>query len=277
MVESGTGTLFVVSTPIGNMGDFSFRGVEVLSTASLVLAEDTRHARKLLNRYRISVEVAAYHEHNEARSTPAIVGRLLHGDTVALISDAGTPLLSDPGGRLVRAAADAGVPVNAVPGPSALLAALVVSGVDTGRFTFFGFLPRKGGERARALEWIAQCEHTVVIYEAAARLAETLGNLVDVCGAARLCAVSRELTKRFEQTHRGTLGDCVAYYTANPARGEVVVTVAGASAAEKPVEDWGALAASLAQSGLTTKDVVSVMVKQYGAPRNLAYKLARKS
>ena len=148
--------MYVVSTPIGNMGDFSFRAVEVLKAVAVVLAEDTRHSRHLLDRYDIATQLVAYHEHNEAKTTPRLVERLLGGESIALISDAGTPLLSDPGGRLVRAAVEADVPVSAVPGASALLAALVSSGLELDRFTFYGFLPRKGGERREAVSDIVQ-------------------------------------------------------------------------------------------------------------------------
>ncbi len=141
------GRLYVVSTPIGNLGDFSARGVETLSSVSAVLAEDTRHSRHLLDRYGVRTPLESFHEHNEARATPRIIERLLAGESLALIADAGTPLLSDPGARLINAAIEARVPVTAIPGPSALLAALVVSGLPTDRFTFYGFLPRKGRER----------------------------------------------------------------------------------------------------------------------------------
>ena len=143
------GSLFIVSTPIGNMGDFSFRAVEVLRSVGVVLAEDTRHSRHLLDRYDIATKMLAYHEHNEAKMTPALVGRLLEGESMALVTDAGTPLVSDPGSRLVAAAVEAGVPVVPVPGASALLAALVSSGLAADKFTFYGFLERIGGEASR--------------------------------------------------------------------------------------------------------------------------------
>src|SRR6476659_7390242 len=180
--ESGNGekgSLYIVSTPIGNMGDMSFRAVEVLSSAALVVAEDTRHSRRLLDHYQITTRCAAYHEHNEARETPRLVKRLLDGDTIALITDAGTPLLSDPGARLVAAAIDAGVSVVPIPGASALLAALVGSGLAGDQFTFFGFLPRKGKERLATLTEIMRMRHTAIIYEAPPRVAATLTEIAE--------------------------------------------------------------------------------------------------
>src|SRR4051812_49144253 len=200
----GAGTLYVVSTPIGNMGDFSFRAVEVLKEVALVLAEDTRHSRNLLARYEISTPLAAYHEHNEAKMSARLVQRLLGGDSLALVSDAGTPLLSDPGARLVRAATDAGIRVAPIPGASALLAALVASGLDVDRFTFFGFLTRSGTDRRTALDEITSTRHTVVLYEAPNRLAATLAELEQRGNGERPAAVAREMTKQFEEVRRGT-------------------------------------------------------------------------
>src|SRR3954467_178127 len=157
------GTLYVVSTPIGNMGDFSFRAVEVLKAVDLVLAEDTRHSKHLLDRYEIATKTSAYHEHNEAKATPGLVERLGKGESMALVTDAGTPLLSDPGARLVAAAIEAGIPVVPVPGASALLSALVASGLPSGKFTFFGFLERSGSARKQAVAELGALEHTAVL------------------------------------------------------------------------------------------------------------------
>jgi 16S rRNA (cytidine1402-2'-O)-methyltransferase len=277
MVDGEKGTLFVVSTPIGNMGDFSFRGAQVLQSVSLILAEDTRHARKLLSHFSVTTPVASYHEHNEARVLSRVLHRLEAGEDLALICDAGTPLLSDPGERLVSAATKAGVSVNAVPGASALLAALVVSGFNTSPFTFYGFPPRKGAERTELLRQIAGTGHTIVLFEAANRLVATLEDLMAVCSEGRQCAVARELTKKFEDTHRGTLAECAEYYKEHPPRGEVVLLLAGAHEPERGDEDWRPLAAELVARGLSTRDVVSIMVKEHGAPRNVAYRLARES
>jgi 16S rRNA (cytidine1402-2'-O)-methyltransferase len=189
------GTLFLVSTPIGNLADLSARAVETLGAVDAVLAEDTRHSRPLLERHGIRTPLVPYHEHNEAKATPALVARLAAGESFALISDAGTPLLSDPGARLVRAAVEAGITVSPVPGASALLAALVGSGIATDRFTFYGFLARKGKERTEALREIVALAHTAVLYEAPGRVGETLAALAEAGAGDREAVVARELTK----------------------------------------------------------------------------------
>ena len=268
------GRLFVVSTPIGNMGDFSFRAVEVLRGVALILAEDTRHSRHLLQRYEIPTAMEAYHEHNEARMTPAVVHRLHQGSDVALISDAGTPLLSDPGARLVRAVADAGLSVIPVPGASALLAALVASGIDADRFTFFGFLPRKGRERTEALQAVATLPHTAVLYEAPGRVAATLADLTEHGAGGRAVAIARELTKQFEEVRRGTVGELAAYYGESPPRGEVVMVVAGAQLVAPTEEGLRAKAAELRAAGASARDIVASLIGELGAPRNVAYRIA---
>lgn len=268
------GALYVVSTPIGNMGDFSFRAVETLRAVTLILAEDTRHARTLLQHYDIRTPTAAHHEHNEARATPGIVARLQSGDDIALISDAGTPLLSDPGGRLVAACVAADVPVVPIPGASALLAALAAAALPTERFVFHGFLPRKGRERAAALADIATSPWTSVVYEAANRLGATLRDLAERTGPRR-AVVARELTKKFEEFRRGTVDSLSAYYNEEPARGEVVLLVAGAEASGPDEEALASAAAALREEGMTVRDVVAELTRR-GAPRNLAYRLARR-
>ena len=270
-----SGQLYVVSTPIGNMGDFSFRAVDVLKSVALVLAEDTRHTRHLLDRYEIATPSSAYHEHNEARATPALIERLRGGESLALVSDAGTPLLSDPGARLVAAAIDAGITVVPVPGASALLAALVASGLDAGRFTFFGFLPRKGKERSVALAELAALRHTAVLYEAPSRVAATLGDLERAGGGTRAAAVAREMTKQFEEVRRGTVAELRAYYDATPPRGEVVLVVAGATG-EAPDEDEARRRArELRAAGLSARDVAARLVGELGIARNVAYRMSQ--
>jgi 16S rRNA (cytidine1402-2'-O)-methyltransferase len=277
MVEASPGVLFVVSTPIGNMGDFSFRAVETLRSVNHIVAEDTRHARKLLHHYGIKTKMSAYHEHNEARATPVLIERLRAGESIALISDAGTPLLSDPGDRLVRAAIDAGITVTPVPGASALLAALVASGLAAVPFTFHGFLGRKGRARSEALREIAACPHTSVVYESPNRLAHTLADLVDVCGSGRPVAVARELTKLHEELFRGTLASALEYYEENLPRGEVVCVIGPAVPEEQDEREWRELARSLSANGMSTRDVVGKMVREHGVPRNIAYRLATES
>ena len=277
-MESGVtgegGTLFVVSTPIGNMGDFSFRAVETLRSVAAVLAEDTRHTRHLLDRYEIDVPLVAYHEHNEAKATPGLVARLLRGESLALVSDAGTPLLSDPGARLVRAAADSGVRVSPVPGASALLAALVASGLDVDRFTFFGFLARKGTERRAAIDELVEARHTAVIYEAANRVEDTLAQLAESGAGDRTTIVARELTKQYEELRRGTVAELAAYYGQSPPRGEVVIVIAGRTPQSVSEEELRARATALRAEGRSARDVAAVLSAELGAPRNVAYRLA---
>ena len=267
------GRLHVVSTPIGNLGDFSFRAIETLRGVALILAEDTRHSRTLLDRYEIRTPVASYHEHNEAKMTPVLVERLVGGDDLALISDAGTPLLSDPGARLVRAAIDAGVSVIAVPGASALLSALVASGVSAERFTFYGFLPRKGRERSATLAELGSLRHTAVLYEAPSRVAETLADL-DAHGAGeRFSVVAREMTKQYEEIRRGTVATLRAYYSNSPPRGEVVIVLAGAEARQVDESEVRTRARELVAERRSARDVVAQLVAELGVPRNRAYEI----
>jgi 16S rRNA (cytidine1402-2'-O)-methyltransferase len=272
--ESKAGTLFVVSTPIGNMGDFSFRAVETLRGVAAVLAEDTRHTRHLLERYEIDVPLVAYHEHNEAKITPRLVERLLNGESLALVSDAGTPLLSDPGARLVRSAIDAGVHVSPVPGASALLAALVASGLEVGQFTFFGFLARKGPERRAAIDELVALRHAAVLYEAPTRVGATLAELADAGAGSRQAVVARELTKQYEELRRGTVAQLVAYYGQTPPRGEVVIVIAGQVPTGASEDQLRARASALRAEGRSARDIAATLSAELGAPRNLAYRLA---
>jgi len=274
---SGThsGSLYVVSTPIGNMGDFSFRAVEVLKSVSLVLAEDTRHTKGLLVRYEIVTPMASYHEHNEAKTTPAIIARLSGGESLALVSDAGTPLVSDPGARLVSACVDAGISVIPVPGASALLAALVASGIDATRFTFFGFLTRTGSERRATLDEITSLTHTCVLYESSNRLAATLGELEQRGNADRHVAVAREMTKQFEEVRRGTVGELRTYYEDNPPRGELVVVLSGASVRVPDDSVVRERVRALRASGASSRDAAAAVASELGVSKKLAYRMAQ--
>jgi len=274
-VVGASGTLFVVSTPIGNLGDLSARAVDTLRTADAILAEDTRHTRALLHHFDIHTPLESHHEHNEAAATPGLVGRLQLGARLALVSDAGTPLLSDPGARLVRAAVAAGIPVVSVPGASALLAALVASALPADRFTFFGFVPRKGPERRAMLADIAALRHTAVLYEAPSRVADTLEALADAGAADRAAVVARELTKQFEEFCRGTVASLAAQCREAAPRGEVVIVVQGGEAPPLDEDALRARAAALRAEGLSARDVVRVLMEDDGAPRNLAYRLAK--
>ena len=273
VAESGAAGLYVVSTPIGHMGDFSYRAVEVLRSVALILAEDTRHSRHLLDRYDIQTPVSAYHEHNEARALPGLVARMLAGESMALITDAGTPTISDPGARLVRGAIEAGVRVTPVPGASALLAAIVASGIPADRFTFLGFLPRKGRERRDALEVVRETTHAVVLYEAPGRVAATLGDIVELGAPDRPAAVARELTKHFEEIRRGTVAELAAYYEESPPRGEVVIVLDGAPVAVATEESFRPRVERLRAEGLSAREIVATLVLE-GASRNVAYRLA---
>jgi 16S rRNA (cytidine1402-2'-O)-methyltransferase len=269
------GALYVVSTPIGNMGDFSFRAVDVLKSVTLVLAEDTRHSRHLLDRYDIHTPMASYHEHNEAKTTPRLVERLLAGESLALVSDAGTPLVSDPGARLVRAAIDAGISVVPVPGPSAALAALVASGLDAGQFLFLGFVPRTGRDRRAALDEISSAHHTVVVYESPNRLVDTLAELEGLGCGLRPAVVAREMTKQFENIRRGTVTELRAYYQERSVRGEVVLVVGRAEEREASDEEVAARVRSLRAAGLSARDASVRVAAELGVSKRVAYRLAR--
>ncbi len=268
------GALHVVSTPIGHLGDLSLRALAVLASVGAICCEDTRHARTLLQRYGIRTATLALHEHNEAQVTPRLVERLRAGDALALISDAGTPLVSDPGGRLVAAVVDAGLRVVPVPGASAVLSALVASGLPADPFTMLGFLPRKGGERTAALTMAATLPHTVVLYESPNRLVDTLHELAAIAGPDRPVAVARELTKHFEELRRGTLPEVAAYYHEVPPRGEIVIVLGGAPVVVVTEEMLRATADTLRAEGLAPREIVQRLTQQHGASRNLAYRLA---
>lgn len=271
-----SGVLYVVSTPIGNLGDITFRAVETLRGADLVLAEDTRHTRRLLDHYAIATPMEAYHEHIEARATPGILDRLRHGARIALVSDAGTPLVSDPGARLVKAAAEAGLAVVPIPGASAVLAALVASGLGDGPFTFFGFPERKGKDRRMVLETVVASPFTSVLYEAPGRTAATLEALAASGAKGRRAVVARELTKQFEEIRRGTVEELAAYYHESPPRGEVVILLDGAPATAAPDSDaMLERARVLRAEGHSVRDVARALADEFGAARNVAYRTAQ--
>jgi len=268
------GVLYVVSTPIGNLADMTLRAIETLRTVRVVLAEDTRHSRKLLDHFEIATPLVAHHEHNEAKSTPALVGRMQRGETMALITDAGTPLVSDPGARLVAAAIAGGVRVVPIPGASAALAALVAAGLPADRFTFFGFLDRKGKERQQAILTISGLGHTAVLYESPNRLADTLAELRDGGLGERRAAVARELTKQFEEVRRGTVEELARYYADAPPRGEIVIVIEGATVVAPSEESLRERARALRAGGASARDVAAALTAELGAPRNVAYRLA---
>ncbi|MEO7218945.1 MAG: 16S rRNA (cytidine(1402)-2'-O)-methyltransferase [Gemmatimonadaceae bacterium] len=267
------GALYIVATPIGNLGDITLRAIETLRTVSMIVAEDTRHSRTLLKHLGIDTPMSAYHEHNEAREAPRLVRRMLDGASIALISDAGTPLLSDPGARLVAAAVDAEVRVIPIPGASALLSALVACGISTEQFTFLGFLPRKGGDRAHALRSIARSPITMVLYESPQRIAATLDDLIRGGAGGRHAALARELTKRFEEVRRGTIAD-LRSGIGDGVKGEIVLVIAGAVASAASEEDARDVVTRMRSEGASSRDIISRLTDELGVPRNTAYKLA---
>jgi 16S rRNA (cytidine1402-2'-O)-methyltransferase len=274
------GTLHIVATPIGNLEDVTLRALRVLREADWVLAEDTRRTRILLDHFEIAKTPTSLHAHNEASRVEQVLAALEEGRSVALVSDAGTPLVSDPGARLVAAVAAAGHRVDAVPGASALLTALCVSGLDTQRVLFLGFLPRKKGDQTRLLERQRGREETLVLFESPHRVAATFAALERALGDRPAC-LARELTKRHEEVLRGTLAELARRCEAEPPRGECTLVVAGASAAgAEPVSETtvaeldrsidAALAAGLAR-GDSVRDLASEIAATTGRPRRAVY------
>ncbi len=226
------GKLFIVPTPVGNLSDMTPRAIEVLRSVSLILAEDTRTSAPLLKRFEISTPTASHHKFNEHQTVDPIAARIAAGEDIALISDAGTPGISDPGFMLSRRCRELGVEVQTLPGATAIIPALVNSGLPIDRFAFEGFLPPKKG-RATRLSELAEEPRTFAIYESPLRLEKTLRELAEACGAERQASVSREISKLHEETRRGTLGDLAAHFAANQAKGEIVIVVAGKPAPER--------------------------------------------
>jgi 16S rRNA (cytidine1402-2'-O)-methyltransferase len=265
--------LYVVSTPIGNLRDITIRALETLAAASIVLCEDTRTSAKLLDHYGIRGKRQALHEHNERAKAEEIVSRIAAGEAIALISDAGTPLLSDPGFPLIRALAEANLPVFPIPGASALLSALVVAGLPTDAFAFHGFLPPKAGARANALAKLMDSRETLVFYESPRRLNDTLASMAEVFGD-RQAVVSLELTKRFERTIRGSLTELAEKFAGEETKGEAVIVVAGAAAPSAPAaEDWQA-ALSEAMADQPMRGAVDEIAARYGLKRKEVYDAA---
>jgi 16S rRNA (cytidine1402-2'-O)-methyltransferase len=267
------GALFVVATPIGNLEDLSFRAVRVLREVKVIACEDTRHTRLLLQRHAIVTPLVSYHEHNERSRAPELVRRLRAGESVALVSDAGTPLLSDPGYTLIREAISSGVPVVPIPGPSAITAALSVAGLPTDRFVFLGFLPRKSAERRRVLEAVQGIPWTLVLFEAPTRVEATLTELQAILGD-RPIALMRELTKRFEEVLRGTPREVLAQAQGRRLRGEVTVVVGGASPAATSAGDPQKELKALLAAGTPPTEAVRLVAQAHGIPRRAVYDLA---
>ena len=271
------GMLYLVPTPIGNLGDISIRCRQTLEEADFIAAEDTRVTLKLLNHLGIKKSLVSYYEHNKAFKGDQIVERILGGETCALVSDAGSPAISDPGEDLVKQCAAAGIVVCAIPGPCAAITALSISGQSTGRFCFEGFLSTSKKSRREHLESLQAEQRTMIFYEAPHKLLTTLEDLREAFGPDRGISLCRELTKLHEEVVRTTLGEAVEKYTANPPKGEFVLIVAGAEPAAKEIPsetDAAARVAQLMEEGLSRKDAVKQTAKELGLPKNVVYDIS---
>ena len=271
------GMLYLVPTPIGNLGDISIRCRETLEQADFIAAEDTRVSIKLLNHLGIKKSLVSYFEHNKATKGNVIVERILAGETCALVSDAGSPAISDPGEDLVRQCAEAGITVCAIPGPCAVITALSISGQSTGRFCFEGFLSTAKKSRREHLESLIGEARTMVFYEAPHKLLATLADMAEVFGPERPISLCRELTKLHEEVVRTTLGAAIEQYTQSPPKGEFVLVVSGAPAVEKvmaTLADAAARVAQLMEEGLSRKDAVKQAAKELDLPKNVVYDAA---
>ena len=272
-----SGTLYLVATPIGNLGDFSPRAVETLENADFIAAEDTRVSIKLLNHFNIKKPLVSYHEHNHVSAGQAILARLLAGESCALVTDAGTPAVSDPGEDLVRLCAENGVTVLSIPGCCAAVNALAVSGLPTGRFTFEGFLTVNKKSRREHLDSLRGERRTMIFHEAPHKLAATLADLRDTFGPDRQIALCRELTKLHEETRRTTLGEAADYYAANPPKGEFVLVVAGAqqeTGTAVTLEEGVEQVLALREQGMRLKDAAREVAEHTGLSKNELYTAA---
>lgn len=272
-----SGTLYLVATPIGNLGDFSPRAVETLESVDFIAAEDTRVSVKLLNHFEIKKPLVSYHEHNHVSAGQSILNRLLSGESCALVTDAGTPAVSDPGEDLVRLCAENGVEVLSIPGCCAAVNALAVSGLPTGRFTFEGFLTVNKKSRREHLDSLKNEERTMIFHEAPHKLLTTLEDLLSAFGGDRRIALCRELTKLHEETRRCTLAEAVAYYSENAPKGEFVLVVAGAEprqTAAVTLEDAVAQVLALKEQGVRLKDAAKEVSEHTGISKNELYAAA---
>ena len=273
------GMLYLVPTPIGNLGDISTRARETLEQADFIAAEDTRVSLKLLNHLGIKKSLVSYYEHNKAFKGNVILERILTGETCALVSDAGSPAISDPGEELVKQCAEAGITVCAIPGPCAVITALSISGQSTGRFCFEGFLSTAKKSRKEHLESLIHEQRTMIFYEAPHKLLATLEDMAAVFGGERSISLCRELTKLHEEVVRTTLAAAIEKYTETPPKGEFVLVVAGAAPEQKEsatAEDAAARVAQLMEAGLSRKDAIKQTAKELDLPKNVVYDAALK-
>jgi len=273
--NSGTGQLFVVATPIGNLGDISYRAVEVLKAADAIAAEDTRTSARLLSHYGIDTPTFACHEHNEEELTTQLLARLQQGQNIALISDAGTPLISDPGFKIVHALRRAGIRVTPIPGPCSPVVALSASGLPTDRFTFLGFLPRSGVKRQATIHRLAEADHTHILLESPHRLLDTLHALQQQLHPDHQICVARELTKMFEEFIGGTVAEVIARFESGAPRGEIVLMTAPAPQIKADVDDAAILARLQAvdMQALPPSARAKSVAKELGVPKSRVYRL----
>lgn len=265
------GTLYLVATPIGNLEDITYRAVRILGSVAAIACEDTRQTRKLLDRFGIRTPAVSYHEHNEAARTSELAARLESGEDIAVVSDAGTPLVSDPGYRLVREAAARGIAIVPVPGPCAAIAALSASGLPTEAFSFHGFPPRKPGERKRFFESLSECNEVVVLYEAPHRILETLAEIESILRDPPV-AVARELTKIHEEFLRGRASEVRASLAARGAiKGEFTIVVGKSAQPAPPTESVAEAVARLEASGLSRMEAIKTAAREFGLPKRVVY------
>ena len=275
------GMLYLCATPIGNLGDITLRVLRVLQEADVIAAEDTRQTIKLLNHYEIKTPLISYHEHNKIEKTPVLVKRMLEGETIALVTDAGTPAISDPGEDLVRACYEAGIEVTSLPGPAAVITALTLSGMSARRFTFEGFLPMDKKERELVLERFRTTTCTTIFYEAPHRLKKTLALLAETVGGERKIAVCKELTKRHETRLGMTLAEAVDFYEENEPKGEFVLVLEGADPKEQKEQEqqqWQQMPLQehmdrYLSQGLSKKDAMKAVAKDRGMQKREIYNL----
>ncbi|CDC36210.1 ribosomal RNA small subunit methyltransferase I [Butyrivibrio sp. CAG:318] len=276
-----TGELFLCATPIGNLEDMPVRAVRIMKEADLIAAEDTRNSIKLINHFEIDTPMTSYHEYNKVDKAKVLVDKMLAGQTVALITDAGTPGISDPGEELVRQAVQAGINVTSVPGPAACINALIISGLPTRRFVFEAFLPSDKKERAAVLEELSHETRTMIIYEAPHRLCRTLAELAEILGGDRQIAVCKELTKRHETVYRSDIKGAVDYYNANEPRGEYVLVIAGLNREdiirdkqdawkEMPLEEH---LKHYESQGIERREAIKLVAKDRGVPKREIYNM----
>ncbi len=269
-----TGKLYICGTPIGNLDDVSIRLLKTLRKVDLIACEDTRITIKLLNRFKIKTRMISYHEHSKREKEDYLIAQLLQGQNIALVSDAGMPTISDPGEELIRRALQTGIQLEVIPGPSALIAALALSGMDTSAFTFAGFLPQRRLRRREELEQLQSEQKTIILYEAPHRLRECLLDIVEIMGAERKLAIARELTKKHEEVRRGTAGELLHHFSSSPPRGEICLLIAPAE--DKAAEtNWELIIAEteeLINLGMDKKEAFKIKAKDYGIKKNELYK-----